>query len=170
MGHAGKLSRLDLPVRVGALAAYCISCVTMAAMTIAALAVAVGVAGATPIPTPLDDFLRTWGLPLLVASIAVLLWSVRRSPWPAIALVAAGGALMVAGMGAMGLGAPLDLTSGMGGMDSHQPSAGSAVPALGIALLFWAGAALLVLGYVLTWRSRRFPRKHGAEFLKKPKT
>lgn len=144
-----KLAALARP---GALGLYCLSCVTMAAMGVAALAVAVGVAGARPLATPLDGFLSAWGLPLLVASVAALLWTMRRAPRPALALVAAGGLLTLAGM--VGMGPPSTPTSpGMAAMGGMQgPSA--AVP-VGVALLFWAGAVLLAAGYVWAWRARR---------------
>lgn len=127
---------------------YCLSCVTMATMGLAALAVAVGVAGARPLPTPLDAFLTAWGLPLLAASVAALLWTLRRAPRLALGLVGAGGALTIAGMLAMGP-APA-----AGGMSAHEVHLAGSTADLGMALLFWPGAALLAAGYVLAWRAR----------------
>lgn len=133
----------------GGLGLYCMSCVTMATMGLAALAVAVGVAGARPLPTPLDDFLAAWGLPLLAASVAALLWTLRRAPRLALGLVAAGGALTIAGMLAMG---PAPAVSD--GMSAHQAHLSGSPGTLGMALMFWPGAALLAAGYVVAWRAR----------------
>lgn len=141
----------QLPMKQAALATYCVSCITMASVSVAALAVALGVAGAAPLPTPLDGFLTVWGLPLLLASLAALIWTMRRGPRGALALVVAGGALTGLGMLAMGTIA----ASGMSGMADHQASATGAISNAWLAVPFWVGAALLASGYVGAWRVSR---------------
>lgn len=153
-GGAITSSRRDHMVRRGVLAIYCISCLTMASISAAALAVALGVAGARPILTPLDDFLNFWGLPLLVGSVILLLWTMRRAPWQALALVGAGGMLTIGGMLAM---APASSTS-MPGMDTHAGHVAVVIPSTEVALIFWAGAALLAFGYAWAWRLGRSGR------------
>lgn len=142
----------NLPVRHGAFVAYCISCLSMALLSLAALAITVGVAGARALSTPLDGFLAAWGLPLLLGSLTLLLWTMRRGPWDGLALAAAAGALSVAAMLSMG---STSASSGMPGMDGQQSSSTIANSGVVIALLFWTGAALLTLGYVRAWRAER---------------
>ncbi len=144
----------NLPLRHGAFVAYCISCLSMAFVSIAALAIAVGVAGARPVSTPLDGFLAAWGLPLLLGSVTLLLWTMRRGRWDALVLAGVGGALSVAAMFSMG---SISAASGMPGMDSQQSSPISADSGVVIALFFWTGAALLTLGYIRARRGKRTP-------------
>ncbi len=150
-----KATKGTLLARRAALGLYCVSCTAMASISVSVLAVAVGVAGARPVPTPLDDFLNVWGLPLLLVSVAVLLWTMRRAPRRAFALVGTGGALTILGMLAMVATARSAATPGMPGMNSQQAQLANASLAVGIALVFWFGAVLLALGYAWAWRLRR---------------
>lgn len=133
----------------GALAVYCLSCVTMASMSLAALAAVLGVGGARFLPTPLDGLLNAWGLPLLLVSLAALVWTMRRSSGVALGLVAFGGLLTVAGMLAMGPGSSLQSEN------PHAPHLATPASVLPLALLFLAGAGLLLAGYVWDWRTLR---------------
>ncbi len=153
-----KSSRIVLLAKGGSLAGYSISCVTMASMAVAALALAVGVAGASPFSTPLDGFLAVWGLPLLFVSVAVLMWALRHGPRLALAFVGTGGVLNTVAMLLMVLSPSSSGTPGMPGMDSSTAQSPGAIPAFGIALLFWVGAALLILGYAWTWWAGRRKR------------
>lgn len=137
---------------IGALGAYSVSCVTMATVSAVALAVALGVSGAGPLSTPLDGFLRVWGLPLSVLSVAALLWTIRQRPRLAIGSVGLGGALTVAGMLAMPSSTDGGGSSSMAGMGAHPASL---VATWEVALVFWTGAALVAFGYLWSWRSSR---------------
>ncbi len=145
--------------RVG-LGLYCLSCAAMAATSLAAVALAVGVAGLTSISTPLDGFLSAWGLPLFLVSVAMVLWTMRRSAPVAIGLMGVGGFVTAASMVAMDQRAAPIASDGMAGMQSQA----STVGALGISLLFWVGASLLVSGFV--WgraRGHRIVRETSAD-------
>lgn len=151
------------PARVASFAVYCVSCVTMAVGATVALLAAIGVAATRPVATPFDAFLDTWAMPLLVLSVLGLLWT-NRAVRTAFAVTALGGIVSVAAMAMpMGTGsddASLGPTTGMEGMDAmdgaHSDGGSTGmVPRLGVALLFWAGTALLTSGTILAWRARR---------------
>ncbi len=153
-------NKRDRFLKRGALGLYCLSCVTMATTSLVAVAVAAGVAGLTPVSTPLDGFLRVWGLPLLLVSVAIMLWTIRRSSRVAIALTGGGGLVTALAMLAMaGQRAPSATSDGMAGMQSDVSTVNSI---LGIALPFWIGASLLVSGYISARRTRRHSSRREA--------
>lgn len=155
----------------GAVAVYCASCVAMGIGSALALAAALGIGGIRSVSTPLDGFLNAWGLPLLIASVLALLWAMRRATrWP-LTMTGAGGGLTILSMILMGpfsqaIGGGSSSANGNGGMDGMGGGTGGSmggtppgtgtgtgmIPDLWVALLFWAGAALLLVGYVWALR------------------
>lgn len=136
--------RIEKPLSVGALAASLLSCIPMMFASFAALGVALGVTGATVIATPFDDFLATWALPILVVSLAILVFAIRRGPRLALAMAVVGGVTSVIAMFAMG-----DMRA-MSGMARTAPTGRSLV----LGLLFLVSSAMLIVATFIAWRAR----------------
>ncbi len=83
--------------------------------------------------SPLLAVLNYIAIPLLLLSIVLMLIGVARAGWRAVGLVAAGGALLLVNM-------------------FVQTSAATAAGLLG------AGYLLVLLGYMVAWRTTRAPR------------
>lgn len=148
------LRRRNLLLGSGAFLVYCVSCTTMLVMAGVAVAAILGLGTARMVSTPLDGFLAVAGVPLLILSLLLLGFAVRRRPWPLPALVATGGLLTILAM--LLMPARGHDESSMEGMGTSMDAAGPSLAELLTATtLFLFGAGLLILALFWLWRAPR---------------